>query len=53
MENGEEGFVVVVDTATDMVCMRLVSLNVVLYFWPFWKISSTPFTSSFTNLSIW
>lgn len=30
-----EGFVVVRDTATDMVCMRLVSLKEELHFCPF------------------
>lgn len=51
MEKREE-FVVVKDTATDMVCMRLVSLKEELHFWPFWNINSTSFVSAFTNLSM-
>lgn len=47
-----DGFVVVRDTATDMVCMRLLSLNVELHFWLFWNISSTSFESGFTSLSM-
>lgn len=43
---------VVKDTATDMVCMRLVSLKEELHFWPFRKIISTSFVSAFTNLSM-
>lgn len=43
---------VVKDTATDMVCMRLVSLKEELHFWPFWNINSTSFVSAFTNLSM-
>jgi len=31
------GFVVVKETATDMVCMRFVSLNEEQHFWFFWK----------------
>ncbi|KHN03761.1 hypothetical protein glysoja_010990 [Glycine soja] len=51
MEKREE-FVVVKDTATDMVCMRLVSLKEELHFWPFWNINSTSFVSAFTNLML-
>lgn len=47
-----EGFVVVKDTATDMVCMRLLSLKAELHFWPFWNINSTSFESGFTSLSM-
>lgn len=43
---------VVRDTATDMVCIRLVNLKVVLHFWPLLKIISTSFTSGFTSLSM-
>ncbi|RDX57955.1 hypothetical protein CR513_62768, partial [Mucuna pruriens] len=47
-----DGFVVVRDTATDMVCIRLVSLKEELHFWPFESIISTSFASAFTSLSM-
>jgi len=47
-----DGFVVVRDTATDMVCIRFVSLKEELHFWPFKNITSTSFASAFTSLSI-
>lgn len=47
-----EGFVVVSDTATAMVCMRLVNRNVVVHFWPLLKAKSTSLTSGCTSLSI-
>lgn len=46
------GFVVVKDTATAMVCMRLVRRNVVAHFWPCLKVKSTSLTSGFTSLSM-
>lgn len=51
-KENKEGFVVVRDTATGMVCIRLVSLNDALHLWPFLKITSTSFSSAFTSLSI-
>lgn len=52
MKENRDGFVVVRLTATDMVCMRLLSLKVVLHLWSLLKLSSTSFTSGFTNLSM-
>lgn len=46
------GFVVVKETATDMVCMRFVSLNEEQHFWFFWKGRFTSLNSVFTNLSM-
>jgi hypothetical protein len=46
------GFVVVRDTATAMVCMRLVNRNVEEHFWAFLKTKSTSLTSGCTSLSI-
>lgn len=46
------GFVVVKETATDMVCMRFVSLNEEEHFWFFWKLRFTSLNSVFTNLSM-
>lgn len=45
-------FVVVNDTATDMVCIRLVKRKVVVHCWPLLKTRSISFTSGFTNLSM-
>lgn len=47
-----DGFVVVKDTPTDMVCMRLVSLKDEVHFWCFWNCISTTLASAFTNLSM-
>lgn len=47
-----EGFVVVREIATVMVCIRLVSLKVELHLCPFLNIISTSFSSAFTNLSM-
>lgn len=46
------GLVVVRETATVMVCMRLVSLKVVEHFWFRLKVMFTSFTSGFTSLSM-
>lgn len=48
----EDGFVVESETATDMVCMRLVSLKVAVDFWPLVKVRFTSFTSALTSLSM-
>lgn len=44
--------VVVKETATAMVCIKLVKRNVLVHFWPLLKAISTSFTSAFTNRSI-
>lgn len=47
-----DGFVVVRDTATAMVCMRFVKRNVVVHSWPFLKAKFTSLRSGFTSLSM-
>lgn len=44
--------VVVKETATAMVCIKLVKRNVLVHFWPLLKAISTSSTSAFTNRSI-
>lgn len=44
--------VVVKETATAMVCIKLVKRKVLVHFWPLLKAISTSFTSAFTNRSI-
>lgn len=52
MKERSDGFVVLRETATDMVCMRLVNLKVVEHFWPLVNTMFTSFTSALTSLSI-
>lgn len=52
VKESKEGFEVVRETATDIVCMRLVSLMVVEHFSCLLKIMFTSFTSGFTSLSM-
>lgn len=47
-----EGLVVVRETATDMVCIRLVNRKVAVHRWPRLKVSSSSFTSTLTSLSM-
>lgn len=52
-KESRNGFVVVKETATVIVCMRLVSLKVVEHFSCLLKIMFTSLVSGFTSLSIW
>lgn len=48
----EDGLVVERETATDMVCMRLVRRKVEVHFWFGVKVRVSSFTSGFTSLSM-
>ena len=52
MKEKIEGFEEVNETATAMVCIRFVSLKVVVHFWPFLNEISNSLTSGFTSLSM-
>jgi hypothetical protein len=47
-----EGFVVVKETVTAMVCMRLLNRNVAVHLWAFLKAKSTSLTFGITSLSM-